>query len=101
LPQARERSKKQSGDEELHGRAHSSAAMPPMDPVTRKELAPTRPREAHDVLQIGSRRCEGAGDGGIERPARNRKEEHGCNSRADLELAVEDVLVRHPVTREV
>jgi hypothetical protein len=72
-----------------------------MEAMTREELAPARPRETKEVLEVWTRSSERAGHRGIERPA-DRGEEQDCgDARADLEGAVADVTVGHPIADEV
>jgi hypothetical protein len=66
-----------------------------------KELAPTRPREAKDVLDVRRRGGERAADGRMERSAHGGEEQDSGDARPDLEAAVGDVLVRHPIPCEV
>jgi hypothetical protein len=69
--------------------------------MTREELAPARLRHPKEVLEVWSRSSERAGHRRIERPA-HRGEEQDCgDARADLEAAVGDVTVRHPIANEV
>jgi hypothetical protein len=72
-----------------------------VEAVAGKELAATRPREAKDVLEVGRRSGERAADGRIEWAAHSGEEQHAADARADLEAAVRDVLVRHPIPCEV
>jgi hypothetical protein len=53
------------------------------------------------VLEVRARRRERAGDRRIERPAHRGEEQNRSDSRPDLEASVGDVLVRHPIPREV
>ena len=72
-----------------------------MEAMTREELAPARPRQPKEVLEVWSSGSERAGHRGIERSA-HRGEEQDCgDARADLEAAVGDVAVRHPIADEV
>jgi hypothetical protein len=66
-----------------------------------EELAPARPREANDVLEVRRGGGERAAYGRIERSAHRGEEQDRSDARADLEPAVGDVLVRQPIAREV
>ena len=72
-----------------------------MEPVAGEELAPARPREAEDVLEVRRRSGKRAADGWIERSPDRGEEENSGDARADLEAAVGDVLMRHPIACEV
>jgi hypothetical protein len=68
-----------------------------VEAVTREELAPARPREPKEVLEVWSRSSERAGHRRIERsPHRGEEQDRGA-ARADLEAPVGDVTVRHPI----
>jgi hypothetical protein len=54
-----------------------------------------------DVLEVRRRSGECAADGRIERSAHRGEEQDTGDPRADLEAAVGDVLVRHPIACEV
>jgi hypothetical protein len=69
--------------------------------VTREELAPAGPREAKDVLEVWNRCRERTDDRGIERPAHRREKKNRSDARADLEVAIGNVLVRHQIAGEV
>jgi hypothetical protein len=85
----------------LDRRRKTTAPVPAMEAMTREELAPARPRQPKEMLEIWRTSSERAGHGGIERSA-HRGEEHDCgDARADLEAAVGDVTVRHPIADEV
>jgi hypothetical protein len=75
--------------------------MPSSHPVARKELASAWARETEDVLEVRGGRGERTRDGRVERASNGGEQQHGCDSRGDLELAIDDVLVRHPVAGEV
>jgi hypothetical protein len=79
-----------------------SSGRPPLVPaveaVAREELAPTGPREAKDVLEVRRRSGKRAADGWIERSPDRGEEKNSGDARADLEAAVGDVLVWHPIT---
>ena len=69
-----------------------------MEAVAGEELAPARPREAKDVLEVRRRSGKRAADGRIERSPDRGEEQNSGDARADLEAAVGDVLVWHPIT---
>jgi hypothetical protein len=75
--------------------------MPSAQAVGREELPPTGSRKPDDVFQVRGRRRQRAGDRGIERSARGGKRKNGRDAGANLEAAVEDVLVRHQVTQQM
>jgi hypothetical protein len=88
-------------DDELDRRRDAATPVPAVEAVAGKELAATRPREAKDVLEVRRRSGERAADGRIEWAAHSGEEQHAADTRADLEAAVRDVLVRHPISGEV
>ena len=53
------------------------------------------------MLKIWGGSSERAGHRGIERPAHRGQEEDCGDARADLEAAIGDVTVRHPIADEV
>jgi hypothetical protein len=69
--------------------------------VAGEELAAIRTWEAKDVLEIRGRGRDRSRPGGIEQPARSGEQKNRCDARADLEFAIGNVLVRHPLAREV
>jgi hypothetical protein len=75
--------------------------VPAAEAVAREELPAARARQAHDVLDVRTRSGQRTTYGRIERSAHGGEEEHSSDARADLEAAVADVLVRHPIAREV
>jgi hypothetical protein len=97
----KEAADKEAREEELDRRRKTTAPVPAMEAMTREELAPARPRQPKEMLEVGRTSSERAGHRGIERSA-HRGEEHDCgDARADLEAAVGDVTVRHPIADEV
>jgi hypothetical protein len=75
--------------------------MPARDAVARKELAPARARQPHDVLDIGKRAGHRADRCSVQRATHRRESEHAHDSTPDLELPRVDVLVRHPVAEKM
>jgi hypothetical protein len=75
--------------------------VPAAEAVAGEELAPAGPREAKDMLEVRRGSGERPADSRIERSAHGGEEQDCSDARADLEAAVGDVLVRHPVSREV
>lgn len=75
--------------------------MPAVEAVAGEEFAPPGTREAQDVLEVRGRSGERAADGWIERSADRGEEQDSGDARSDLEAAVGDVLVRHPIACEV
>jgi hypothetical protein len=101
LAAAKKEADEEAREEELDRRRKTAASVPAMQAMTREELAPARPRQTKEVLEVRSRSSERAGHRGIERSA-HRGEEQDCgDARADLEAAVGDVSVRHPIADEV
>jgi hypothetical protein len=102
-PQARAQdgADQEAGDQELSPGRSAAAPVPAMEAMAREQLAAPRSREPEDVLQIRRRRCQRARHGGIERPARERQQHDGSDPRGDLEAAIADVLVWHPVPGQV
>jgi hypothetical protein len=85
------------GEEELEPRRQTPFPVPTPNPMAREELSPARPRERHDVLEIGSRGRESSDRGGIEQPSSDRKRENAGDARDDFEALRGDVLVWDPV----
>ena len=101
LAAAKKEADEETREEELDRRRKTAAPVPAMEAMTREELAPARPRETKEVLEVWRRGSERAGHRGIERSA-HRGEEQDCgDARADLEATVGDVTVRHPIADEV
>jgi hypothetical protein len=101
LATAKKEADKEAREEELDRRRKTTAPVPAMEAMTREELAPARPRQPKEMLEVWRTSSERAGYRGIERSA-HRGEEHDCgDARADLEAAVGDVTVRHPIADEV
>jgi len=101
LTPAKKEAHEEAGEDELSRRRDATTPVPAVEAVAGKELAAARTREPDDVLDVRRRSGQGAGDGRIERPARGDEEEDSGDPGADFEAAVRDVLVRHPVAREV
>jgi len=97
---------KKEADEETRGkkldrRRKTAAPVPAAEPVTREQLPSARPRQPKEVLEVGRASSERAGHRRVEGAA-HRGEEQDCgDARADLEAAVGDVTVRHPIAGEV
>jgi hypothetical protein len=101
LAAAQKEADKEAREEQLERRRKTTAPVPAMEAMTREELAPARPRQPKEMLEIWRTSSERAGHRGIERSA-HRGEEHDCgDARADLEAAVGDITVRHPIADEV
>jgi hypothetical protein len=101
LVAAQKEADEETRDEELDRRRKTAASVPAVEAVTREELAPARPRQPKDVLEVGRRSSQRAGHRRVERSA-HRGEEQDCRDpRADFEAAVGDVTVRHPIAGEV
>jgi hypothetical protein len=101
LAAAKKEADKEAREEELDRRRKTTAPVPAMEAMTREELAPARPRQPKEMLEVWRTGSERAGHRGIERSA-HRGEEQDCgDARADLEAAVGDVTVRHPIADEV
>jgi len=98
---AKKEANEEARDDELDRRREAATAVPAMEPVAEEELAPARPREAKDVLEVRRRSGECAADGWIERSPDRGEEQNSGDARADLEAAVGDVLVWHPIACEV
>jgi hypothetical protein len=101
LGAAKKEANEETREEELDRRRKTAAPVPATQAMTREELAPAGPRETKEVLEVWRRSSKRAGHRGIERAA-HRGEEQDCgDARADLEAAVGDVTVRHPIADEV
>jgi len=59
--------------------------VPAAEAVTWEELAPARPWQGQDVLEIGRGGGGGADDGRVERPSSGREERKQREPRPDLE----------------
>jgi len=103
LPAARaeKHAQQDTGGQKLNRSAHAPAAVPAVQAMAGEELAPAGAREGKDVLEVRSRRRERPGDGGIEGSTHRGEGQDGGDPGADLEAAVDDVLVRHQVAREM
>jgi hypothetical protein len=88
-------------EEELGRRRDAATPVPAVKAVAGEELATTRPGEAKDVLEIRRRSRERAANGRIERSAHRGEQQNPGDARADLEAAVGDVFMRHPIPKEV
>jgi hypothetical protein len=101
LAAAKKEADEETREEELDRCRKTAAPMPAVETMTREELASARPRQPKEVLEVWSRGSERAGHRGIERSA-HRGEEQDCgDAGADLEAAVGDVAVRHPIADEM
>jgi hypothetical protein len=101
LGAAKKEANEETREEELDRRRKTAAPVPATQAMTREELAPAGPRETKEVLEVWRRSSKRAGHRGIERSA-HRGEDQDCgDARADLEAAVGDVTVRHPIADEV
>jgi hypothetical protein len=101
LAAAKKEADEETRDKELDRRRKTAAPVPAVEAVTREELAPARPRQPKEVLEVGSRSRERAGHRRVEGSA-HRGEEQDCGDpRADFEAAVGDVTVPHPIAGEV
>jgi len=69
--------------------------------MAREELAAARAREWEDVLDVGTRCRQRSGDSRVERPPHERQQHDGGDAGANLEAAIADVVVRHPVACQV
>jgi hypothetical protein len=95
---AKKEAKEKARDDELDRRRDAATPVPAVVAVAREELAPARPREAKDVLEVRRRSGKRAADGWIERSPHRGEEQDSGDARRDLEAAVGDVLVWHPIT---
>jgi hypothetical protein len=84
---------------QLYKRREVSRAVP-AKPVV-KELPPTRTQRRENVLEIRRRTCDSAKRRRIEQATPPREEHDGRNATTDLKSTRAEVLVRHPVAREV
>jgi hypothetical protein len=101
LATTKQEADEETREEELERRRKTAAPVPAMEAMTREELAPARPRQPKEVLEVWSSSTERAGHRGIERSA-HRGEEQDCgDARADLEATVGDVTVRYPIADQV
>jgi len=91
----------ESREDELDRRWDAATPVPAVEAVAGKELAPARARQTKDVLEVWRRGGERAAYGRMKRSAHRGEEQHAADARPDLEAAVGDVLVRHPIPCEV
>jgi hypothetical protein len=101
LAAAKKEADEEAREEELERGRKTAASVPAVHAMTREELASARPRQTKEVLEVWSSSSERAGHRGVERSAHRREEQDRGDPRADLEAAVGDVSVRHPITDEV
>jgi hypothetical protein len=101
LAATKQETDEETREEELERRRKTAAPVPAMEAMTREELAPARPRQTKEVLEVWRTSSERAGHRGIERSAHRGEEQDRGDARADLEAAVGDVSVRHPIADEV
>ena len=88
-------------EQELDRCRKTTAPVPAAEAVAREELAPARPWETKEVLEVWRRSSERSGHRRIERPTHRGEEQDRSYARADLEAPVGDVTVWHPITEEV
>ncbi len=79
--------------------AEAAGAMPAEPSV--EELATVRTQTRKEVLEVWRGGGCGAERSRVERPATERQQSQTEQAAPDLETAIADVLVRHPVTGEV
>ncbi len=79
--------------------AEAAGAMPAEPSV--EELATVRTQTRKEVLEVWRGGGCGAERSRVERPATERQQSQTEHAAPDLETAIADVLVRHPVTGEV
>jgi hypothetical protein len=101
LAPAKKEANEEASDNELGRRRDAATPVPAVEAVAREELASARPREAKDVLEVRRRSGERAANRRIERSSHRGEEENSGDARSDLEAAVGDVLVWHPITCKV
>jgi hypothetical protein len=101
LAPAKKEADEEASEKKLGRRGQTTTPVPVVEAMAGEELAPGRPREPKDVLDVRRRSSERSADGRIERAAHCGEEQHAADARADLEAAVGDVLVRHPIPCEV
>jgi hypothetical protein len=101
LAAAKKEADKEAREEELDRRRKTTAPVPALEAMTREELAPARPRQPKEMLEVWRTSSERAGHRGIERSAHRGEEHDRGDARADLEATVGDVSVRHPIADEV
>lgn len=97
-PSAEQQADERSGEQELRlgreaGAVAASAAV--------EELLASGPQQRHEVLEVGRRRGCAAEHGRVEGPAPGGEQREHGKAASDLEPAVVDVLVRHPVACDV
>jgi len=97
LAPAEKEAHEEARDDELDRRRDAATAVPAVEAVAGEELASARPREAKDVLEVRRRSGERAAHGWIERSPERGEEQHPGDARADLEAAIGNVLVWHPI----
>jgi len=101
LAPAKKKANQETSEDELDRRREAATAVPAVEAVAGEELAPTGPREAKDVLEVRRRSGKRAANGRVERSPDRGEEQNSGDARADLEAAVWDVLMRHPIASEV
>ena len=87
--------------QQLSPRRNASASVPTVEAMAREELAAVGPREPEHVLQVWRRSSQRPYHGRVEWAAHQGQEEYRSDPGADLEPAIADVLMRHPVPRQV
>lgn len=100
-PGAEKEADEETSKDELDGRRDATTAVPALEAVAGEELAAARPWKAKDVLEIRRGGGERAADGRIPGSAHGGEEDDLGDAGGDLEAAVGDVLVGHPIAREV
>jgi hypothetical protein len=75
--------------------------MPAAEAVAWEQLVSARARESEDVLHVRAGSRKRAAYRRVERSTYRGQEQHGCDARPDFEGPIRDVLVRHPVSRQV
>lgn len=98
FPLAGEEEADEKAREDELGRGRDAATtVPAVEAVAGKELAAPGPWKTYHVLDVRTGRRQRTTHRRIQRSAHGGEKEHSRDTRADLEAAVADVLVRHPV----
>ena len=101
LATAKKETDEETREQELDRRRKTAALVPATKAVAREELAPARPWETKEVLEVWRGSSERAGHRRIERSTHRGEQQDRSDARADLEAPVGDVAVRHPIAEEV
>ena len=96
-----ERAEEDARRQELHRGGQPAGLVPASHPVAGEELAPARPGQREDVLDVRDRGAHRADDGRVERPARHGQQGEAREPAERLEAPRRDVLVRHRVPDRV